>query len=235
MQMLYSFQKKGDNFAYAQEYNLDASYKDLVEVCKSIRKLPVAKAMALLTKAEAMEMPILYRSHNKKLGHRHELGGKKGRYPIKAVRLVRKVLVNAINNAKVLQLNENSLTVAHAAANKQSIYPRLSPKGRRMRMNYETARLEIVVRGVPKKIAEITPAAKPKKEEGGKAEGNSPSGAGKKETAIGPVPSAEKSGASESKKEAGAIAPQKKEGEAKPKAEKPRKDATAKLTKTKRE
>lgn len=206
MQISYSFQKKGNNLAYAQEYNLDASYKDLTEVCRSIKHLPVAKAMSLLEKAARMEVPILYTSHNKKLGHRHELGGKKGRYPVKAAKIVKKVLVNAINNAKVLQLDENTLTVAHAAANKQSIYPRLSPKGRRMRMNYETARVEIVLRGAGKKIAEITPAAKqakPKAEAKEEKKNAEPAGEGK--------------------------------AEAKPKAEKPRKDATAKLTKTKKE
>ncbi len=209
MQMSYSFQKKGDNFAFAQQYNLDASYKDLTEVCKSIKKLSTAKAMALLAKAETKEMPILYTSHNKHLGHRRELGGKRGRYPVKAVKAVKKVLINAINNAKVLQLNENSLTVAHAAANKQSIYPRLAPKGRRMHMNYETARIEIVVRGTAKKLAEITPA-KPKAEAAG-----APKAAEAK-----PV---EKKEISEAK------------AEEKPKTEKPRKDATAKLTKSKKE
>ncbi|MEM3364104.1 MAG: 50S ribosomal protein L22 [Candidatus Micrarchaeia archaeon] len=224
MQMSYSFQKKGENYAYAQQYNLDASYKDLCEVCKSIKHLPVSKAMELLSKAEKMEMPIIYTSHNKKLGHRHELGGKKGRYPVKAVKIVKKVLQNAINNAKVCQLEEGSLSIVHAAANKQSIYPRLSPKGRRMRMNYETARVEIVVQGSKKKIAEISPAAKPKKEKG------------ELDTA-----QATKVSEPQSIKEENEPAAQKapaagKEGEAKkPKTERPRKDATSKLTKSKRE
>ncbi|MCX8200223.1 MAG: 50S ribosomal protein L22 [Candidatus Micrarchaeota archaeon] len=221
MQMYYSFQKKGENYAYAQQYNLDASYKDLCEVCKSIKHKPVAKAMELLSKAEKMEVPILYTSHNKKLGHRRELGGKKGRYPVKAVRIVKKVLQNAINNAKVCQLEEDTLSVVHAAANKQSIYPRLSPKGRRMRMNYETARVEIVVRGTKKKIAEISPAAKPaKKGEAAAQQAKAPAESTAKESA---APSVKGGAEAASGKEA------------KQKAERPRKDATSKLTKTKKE
>ena len=59
------------------------------------------------------------------MGHRRELGGKKGRYPVKAVGMVKKVLLNAINNARVFQIDEDSLVVAHIAANKQHVYSRL--------------------------------------------------------------------------------------------------------------
>jgi len=154
--MRYSFEGKGEGYAFAQKYNVDASYKDLSEVCRSIRRLPVEKAVQLLGMAERMEIPIEYRRHNKKLGHRRELGGKKGRYPIKAARLVKIVLLNALNNARVRQIDESTLTVKHAAANKQAIYPRMSPKGKRMRWNYETARIEIVLKGEPRQLAEIS-------------------------------------------------------------------------------
>ncbi len=165
MHMRYSFGKAGEEFARAQRYDLDASYKDLCEVCRNIRNKPVNDAMALLGKAERMEIPIEYRRHNKKLGHRRQLGGKKGRYPVKAVRIVKRVLANAINNARVKQLEEDTLVVVHAAANKQSMFPRLAPKGRRMRWDYETARVEIVLKGEPRKIAEVSLPEKKKKKE----------------------------------------------------------------------
>jgi large subunit ribosomal protein L22 len=163
MHLRYSFNKKGDEYAYAQRYNLDASYKDLCEVCRSVKGMSASKAVEFLSKAEKMEVPIKYWTHRRKLGHRRGISGE-GRYPVKAASIVKKVILNAINNAKVKQLDENSLVIEHASATKQSIYPRLSPKGRRMRWDYETARVEVVVKGNPKTIAENSLAEKKEKE-----------------------------------------------------------------------
>ncbi len=183
MHMKYSFKADGEGYAFAQKYDLNASYKDLSEVCSSIRGKSYKDALALLEKAERMEVPIEFKRFNKKLGHRRELGGKKGRYPVKAVRIVKKVLLNAFNNAKVKRINEETLVVVHAAANKQKVYPRLAPKGRRMRWDYETARVEIVLKGEPLPIMEVT-KAQPKEEKVDKpkeeAEKDTPKKASKK-------------------------------------------------------
>ncbi|MGC9058133.1 MAG: 50S ribosomal protein L22 [Candidatus Micrarchaeia archaeon] len=161
MHLRYSFSGKSDEYAYAQRYNLDASYKDLCEVCRSVKGMPTSKAVELLSKAEKMEIPIKYWTHRRKLGHRRGIRGE-GRYPVKAASIVKKVILNAINNARAKQLDEDTLVVQHAAATKQSIYPRLSPKGRRMRWDYETARVEVVLKGNPRVIAEMS---LPKKKE----------------------------------------------------------------------
>jgi len=110
-----------------------------------------------------MDTAVLFSTYNKKMGHRKELGGKKGRYPVKAIGMVKKVLLNAINNALVLQMDEETLVVAHIAANKQHIYSRLAPKGKRMKANYETAKLEIALKGEVKEIAEVSLPEKKKK------------------------------------------------------------------------
>ena len=153
--MAYSFNKPyvEEKVGKARLEGVDASFKDLTEVCGNIRGLSVEKAFSLLEEAKAMKRPILYRSHNKKLGHRRELGGKKGRYPVKAVTIVLKVLKSAVANALNKGLEESSLIVLHAAANKKEHYPRLQPKGRRMRHDYETARVEIIVG--PKEALEV--------------------------------------------------------------------------------
>lgn len=160
MHMRYSFSKDGDEYAYAQRYNIDASFKDLCQVCRAVRKMPVSKALTLLESVSRLEMPIEYRRYNKKIGLRRELGGKKGRYPEKAARIVKQLLINALGNAKAKQIDEETLVVEHIAANKQNVIPRLAPKGRRMRANYETARVEVVLKGKPRVIAEISPARK---------------------------------------------------------------------------
>ncbi len=145
--MSYSFNKplKEEMVGRARLEGVDASFKDLAEVCGNIRGLPVAEALQLLEEAKAMKRPILYRRHNKKLGHRRELGGRKGRYPVKAVSIVIKVLKSAVANALSKGQEEGKLIVLHASANKKHNYPRLQPKGRRIRHDYETARVEVIV------------------------------------------------------------------------------------------
>jgi large subunit ribosomal protein L22 len=141
----YSITVKGD-VGKARLEGVDASYKDLVAVCDNIRYLPVEDAIELLEDVIAGKAAIYYRKHNKKMGHRRELGGKKGRYPKKAAKIVLKVLKAAIASAEQKNVKKN-LAVLHAAANKKHIYPRLAPKGRRIRSDYVTARVEIVVVG----------------------------------------------------------------------------------------
>ncbi len=178
----YSYQIKEnyESYAAARVEGVDASYKDLTEVCGRIRELPVERAVFLLEKFETGELPVLYKSHNKRLGHRRELGGKKGRYPKKAAGLVLKVLRSALANAQSKGLIEPYILV-HASANKKNIYPRMSSKGRRNTSNYETARIEIILREkdivkkekVQKKIEIQAPAkvAIPPKSEVQKEEG----------------------------------------------------------------
>ena len=143
--------------------DIDASYKDLVEVCSNIRGRETAKALALLEKAALGETPIRYRKYISHLGHRRELGGKPGRYPKKAAAFVLAALKSAIASAKSKGMSED-LKVAHVSANKKMTYPRMSPKGgKRSRSYLETARIEVVVcERVPgKKIDVEKSAAKP--------------------------------------------------------------------------
>lgn len=136
--------KEGD-FARARVEGVDASIKDLVEVCGNIRYKPVDKAIKLLEAAADGSMPILYRSNNKRLGHRRELGGRKGRYPKKSVKIVLGALKSAIANAQQKGLSEE-LIVTHACANKLATYMRYASKGRRNISAMETARIEIVLK-----------------------------------------------------------------------------------------
>ncbi|QLJ52996.1 MAG: LSU ribosomal protein L22 [Candidatus Fermentimicrarchaeum limneticum] len=143
--MKYSYQfKEGVRAARAQGHDVDASFKDLSQVCRSINGKEISKAVQLLESAKLGEIPILFKKFNKKCGHRKELGGRRGRYPKKSARLVLEVLRNAMANARNIGLGEK-LVVRHASANKQNIYPRIASKGRAMRANYETAKLEIVL------------------------------------------------------------------------------------------
>jgi large subunit ribosomal protein L17e len=130
--------------AKAQQYNIDASYKDLCAVCSNMRGLTADEGVQYL-EAVLGGFPVLYKRWNKKLGHRKELGGRKGRYPVKSAKYVLLVLKNAIANASSKGLD--GLSIVHIQANKQAIYPRTQSKGRQFRANYETARVEVVLAG----------------------------------------------------------------------------------------
>jgi ribosomal protein uL22 len=152
----------GGEMAKASKRGVDASYKDLCEVCSNVRGMDAQSALAFLELAAKKEVAIRFYRHNAGMGHRKQLGGAKGGWPVKSVKIVKEVLENAIANGKSLA----SPYVAHIQANKQDILPRMSPKGRRMRMDYETAFVEIVLLERPgaKKGADEK-KAKPEKKE----------------------------------------------------------------------
>jgi ribosomal protein uL22 len=148
----YSCEFEKSTCASARLEGVDASYKDLAEVCGRIRRKTSKWAIEFLEKAAKGEIPVLYKRHNKKLGCRHELSGRKGRYPKKAAKIVLKVLRSAIANAHQQGLGED-LIIIHASANKKATYPRLSPKGRRIRSDYELSRIELVLKKAENKGA----------------------------------------------------------------------------------
>ncbi|VVC02985.1 50S ribosomal protein L22 [Candidatus Bilamarchaeum dharawalense] len=151
-----------ENCAKARLEGVNASYKELAEVCGRIRNKKTDWAVDFLQQVAEGEIPVLFKRHNKNMGHRHELGGQKGRYPQKAAKFVLKTLQSAIANGKTLGLGD-IYTILSASANKKEIYPRMASKGRQARSFLETARIEIVLKGdeIPKGVS-VTP---PKKSE----------------------------------------------------------------------
>ncbi len=169
--------KTADKTGKAQAHDLDASYKDLTQVCRAIKGLSVSKAFAKLDAAIKGEHAILYTKFNKGSGHRSELGGKKGRYPKKECKMVYATLKNAAANALHQGLDEQSLTVKHAAAYKQNTFRRyrtfwvgsttLGYGKHAMWADYVTAWMEIFVSGKQsekKEKPEVKAAAKEKAE-----------------------------------------------------------------------
>ncbi len=129
--MEYSFNLKmnRESMAFAQRYEINASYKDLGAVCTAIRYMKARPALVLLDKIADMETPILYKRHNKHMGARHELHGRKGAYPVKAAKEVKVVLINAIANAHQNALDGEEMVIVHACANKTHIERRQPSKG----------------------------------------------------------------------------------------------------------
>ncbi|MFA6530954.1 MAG: 50S ribosomal protein L22 [Candidatus Micrarchaeia archaeon] len=145
---MYSYtipEDKKDMYAASRAEDVESSYKDLAQVCGRVRGKTAQWAVSFLELASTGAVPILYKRHNKNLGHRRELGGVKGRYPWKAAKAVLKTLLSALANSQVKGLSED-LVIVHICANRKHVYPRLSPKGRRFRQNYDTSRIEVIVK-----------------------------------------------------------------------------------------
>ncbi len=166
-------QRKGNNArtARARLTGVNASYKDLCNVCSNVRGWNADDALEFLELAAVKEKAILFTRHNHGKGHRRELGGKKGGWPVKSVKFVLEVLKNASANAAKLGLGQTR--IAHIIANKQDTFPRMSPKGRRIRHNYETAFIEIVLEE-PQETEDSGKKGKEKKTEGKKPIAASP-------------------------------------------------------------
>ncbi|MCX8175084.1 MAG: 50S ribosomal protein L22 [Candidatus Micrarchaeota archaeon] len=142
----YGYQQKGGSTARtarARLAGLNASYKDLSNVCANVRGWATEDALDFLAKAAEGKRAVLFRTHCKHKGHRRELGGRKGGWPVKSAKFVLEAVRNALANATRLGLGQTR--IAHILANKQNTYPRLSPKGRRIRHDYETAFVEVVL------------------------------------------------------------------------------------------
>jgi large subunit ribosomal protein L22 len=160
----YGYRGRADEaLARAQQYNIDASYKNMSAVCASIRGMDSDTAVAYLEKAERGEVAVEFKKWNKKMGHRRELGGKKGRYPKKAAKYVLQVLKNAIANGD--SKGFGGMRVIHASSTRQAIYPRMQAKGRQVRANYVTSRVEIVL-----SASQVKPAKKGEKKAEASAE-----------------------------------------------------------------
>jgi large subunit ribosomal protein L22 len=127
----YSYNLEKKNVVFASASDLNASFKDLTAVCDAIRYKSVDSAMRLLDDVVNNGKAIEFKRHNKYMGSRHELGGKKGRYPRKCAAMVLKVVVNAAANAKNKGQYPEYMHVIHAAANKTQEMYRAPPKGAR--------------------------------------------------------------------------------------------------------
>jgi ribosomal protein uL22 len=124
----YSFNRDRSEIVFAHMKDINASYKDLCNVCDSVRYKSVPEAIAILDSVKE-GTPLLFRRHNKGMGSRHELGGKKGRYPIKCASIVKKAIVNASANASNKGLDPDNMFIVHATANKTTINRRYPSKG----------------------------------------------------------------------------------------------------------
>ncbi len=124
---LYSYSNKvadEKTVGRAQVHDVNASYKDLSQVLAAIKGKGLKEAVTVLEDTVQEKKPIPYRRFAKRLGHRRELGGKKGRYPKKEAKICLALLKNAAANAEAKGLDRDRLYISAAASHKQNTFMR---------------------------------------------------------------------------------------------------------------
>ncbi len=144
--MAYSMQVNDEKTAKACVKDVDVSYKKAAVVMDAIRGMPLIKAERFLEEVIAKKRPVPFRKYNTSVGHRP--GGIIGKYPVKASKIILKLLKNVENNAENKGLDKEKLVIIHAKADKGAIIPRRAPKGRWRRNDMVLAHMEVIVREV---------------------------------------------------------------------------------------
>ena len=108
-----------DKSAIAAGRDLDISHKHAREILKELKGKYIEEAKEYLEEVIKMKRSVPFKKHNKKGAHRSDLvGWHTGRYPVKAARVILKVLENLENNAAEKALDIKSCKIVHAAAHK---------------------------------------------------------------------------------------------------------------------
>ena len=121
--------------------NLEISTKISVEICNLLRYKNAEKAKQILERVIEKKQPVPYKRYKRNIPHRR---GKimSGRYPIKASKIILKLLNSVIANAQNKGLSSN-LYISHISAHKASSQFHFSRhRGRKMKRTH----LNIIVK-----------------------------------------------------------------------------------------
>ncbi|MEM3467521.1 MAG: 50S ribosomal protein L22 [archaeon] len=151
--MKYSYQGSEDKIAKVYGRDINVSWKKAHAVCRAIKDKTLEKAIKFLDDVENKKQFIEFKRYNKKMPHR--TGGKKGRYVTKAVRIVKKLLMDLKSNAENKNLNIKKVKIIHSTAYKSHTIVRYSRttaptrgglvrKRRLAPSNIELANIEII-------------------------------------------------------------------------------------------
>ncbi len=144
----YSFQNfDPERMARASGRDLRISPKHSVELLREIRGMMLNDALRYLDDVIALKRPVPMKRFNDSQGHKPGRGFGPGRYPVKVAKAVKKVLLNAKNNAEQKGLDLDRLKIIHAAAHRGPVLRGYIPRafGRATPFNEQTTHIEIVV------------------------------------------------------------------------------------------
>jgi len=120
--------------------SMPVSTKQAIEICNTIRKMPLAKAKRLLDEVSRKKIAIKFRRFTEGAGHKPGIGA--GKYPVKASKEMLALLESAEANAQFKGLNTGSLVIKHISAQDGGNVWRY---GRRRRRRMKRTHIEIVL------------------------------------------------------------------------------------------
>jgi len=128
----YSVRVDEERSAKAMVWDAPISYKKIVELARLLKGMKVEDARAFLERVSAGKEPIPVRRYSGKQAHHRGLAARYkwpiGRYPVKAAKILLRLLENAVNNAEVKGLDTERLRITHIAVHKGRVIKKWMPR-----------------------------------------------------------------------------------------------------------
>jgi large subunit ribosomal protein L22 len=135
----YSQKLYDDTMARALGRDIDISFKQSIEITRTIRKMEISKAKAYLQRVIDKKQPQAFHRFTNGLGHKPGIAA--GRYPIRASKAILSLVKEAETNAQTRGLG--TCIIIHASAQKAR---RPMHYGRHPRLRMKRTHVEIVVK-----------------------------------------------------------------------------------------
>lgn len=128
----YSVRVDEERSAKAMVWDAPISYKKIVELARLLKGMKVEDARAFLERVSAGKEPVPVRRYSGKQAHHRGLAARYkwpiGRYPVKAAKILLRLLENAVNNAEVKGLDTERLRITHIAVHKGRVIKKWMPR-----------------------------------------------------------------------------------------------------------
>lgn len=137
--------------AKAMVWDAPISYKKVVDLARVIKGMRLQEAKRFLEEVAKGRQPVPVRRYHGKQAHHRGLGDRfgwpAGRYPVKAAKILLKLLENVENNADVKGLDTERLRIIHLAVHKGPVLKRWMPRafGRSSPKFRKRSHIEVVV------------------------------------------------------------------------------------------
>ncbi len=128
----YSVRVDEERSAKAMVWDAPISPKKVVNLARVIKGMRLSEAKKFLERVAAGKEPVPLYRHRRKQAHHRGVADRYGipmaRYPVKAARILLKLLENVENNAEVKGLDTERLRIYHIAVHKGRVLKRWMPR-----------------------------------------------------------------------------------------------------------
>lgn len=147
----YSVKTSEERSAKSVLWDAPVSPKKMVNLARILKGMKLVEAREFLERVAALKEPVPLFNHKRKQAHHRGVAERYGvpaaRYPVKAAKILLKLLKNVENNAEVKGLDVDRLRITHIAVHKGRVLKRWMPRafGRSTPRFKHLSHVEIVV------------------------------------------------------------------------------------------